>query len=147
MKSTADDAHATISPDGLWVAWASNISGQWEVYARLLSSSAAPIRLSRDGGTAPLWSPAGNELFYRTKGALWSVALDGNRFHEPQKLFDAEFTPAKVYMRHYAVSGDGSKFLFAKESHDPDDFRRIQVVLNWRAEVERLLSGGNGRGK
>ena len=54
VKSTADDAHGTISPDGLWAAWASNISGQWEVYARLLSSSAAPIRLSRDGGTAPL---------------------------------------------------------------------------------------------
>ena len=147
VKTSADDVHATVSPDGLWVAWASNMSGQWEVYARLLRSSAAPILLSRDGGTAPLWSPAGNELFYRTKSALWSVSLDRNRFREPQKLFDGDFTGGKVYMRHYAVNGDGSKFLFAKESRDPDDYRRIQVVLNWRAEVERLLSGGNSIGK
>ena len=145
VTSTGDDSHASVSPDGRWLTWASNGSGRPEVYARLLGSPAPPIRLSRNGGSAPLWSPKGAEVFYRTRNALWSVRVAGDRFLEPQKLFEAELAGPRVWNHEYAVNADGTRFLFAKEVRDPDDYRRIQVVLNWTGEVARLVSGGSSR--
>ncbi len=145
VTSTGDDSLASVSPDGRWLTWASNSSGRQEVYARLLGSAAPPIRLSRNGGNAPLWSPKGSEVFYRTRNALWSVAIAGDHFLEPQKLFEAELAGPRVWNHEYAVNGDGTRFLFTREVRDPDDYRRIQVVLNWPGEVARLVSGGSSR--
>ncbi len=84
-------------------------------------------------------------MFYRTRNALWSVAIAEDHFLEPQKLFEAELAGPRVWNHEYAVNGDGTRFLFTREVRDPDDYRRIQVVLNWPGEVARLVSGGSSR--
>lgn len=65
-----------FSPDGRYFAYASNESGRFEVYVRARLGSADRIRISTDGGTEPVWSATGRELFYRHDDAVLAVPVD-----------------------------------------------------------------------
>lgn len=60
-----DEHHPTLAPDGRWLAYVSNESGQNEVYLRSFPGMAGKRQVSIEGGRFPLWSPNGRELFYR----------------------------------------------------------------------------------
>ena len=67
LESDADESYPAVSPDGRWMAYTSNESGQSEVYVRPLPNvSAGRWQVSRDGGTSPLWGPDSRELFFQT---------------------------------------------------------------------------------
>jgi len=81
----------SFSPDGKWVAYASSLSGQSQIYVQALSGSAASWQVSTDGGVEPLWSPAGKELFYRNGNGVFTVDVQtepGFAFGNVQKLFE-----------------------------------------------------------
>ena len=137
IASPGDDAHASVSPDGRWLAWTSNVSGRSEVYARRIGSESSPIRVSSNGGSASLWSPTGKEVFYRARGSIWSAKFAAEHFEPAKELFHVDAVGPRVWNREYGVNGDGTQFLFAKEIRDPDDYRRIEVVLNWPVELQR----------
>lgn len=71
------EAEPTFSPDSRWLAYASNESGQSEVYVRPFPDvNAGKWQVSIGGGNAPRWSHSGHELFYRAKGSrLMSAAV------------------------------------------------------------------------
>jgi eukaryotic-like serine/threonine-protein kinase len=54
-----------ISPNGHWLAYCSNESGQPQVYVQAFPGPGAKIQVSADGGTDPVWRRTGEELFYR----------------------------------------------------------------------------------
>ena len=54
-----------MSPDGHWVAYVSNLAGQWRVYVQPFPEGGRVIPISTGGGTEPVWSRDGRELFYR----------------------------------------------------------------------------------
>ena len=67
MTSDYDELSPSISPDGRWLAYASQETGEWEVYVRPfpdVGSGKWPV--SRGGGFAPLWAHSGREIFYLT---------------------------------------------------------------------------------
>ena len=65
LHSPWSEANAEISPDGHWLAYQSNESGQDEVWVRPFPNvETERHQVSRGGGTRPLWSPTGRELFY-----------------------------------------------------------------------------------
>jgi Tol biopolymer transport system component len=70
--------HGQASPDGRWVAYASNRSGQFEVYVEALSGQAGRVQISSGSGMAPRWSPDGQRLYYSpapgSGGGLVNVA-------------------------------------------------------------------------
>ena len=69
-----DERNPSISPDGAWFAYQSNASGMDEIYVRPFSDpDSARHQISTTGGTNPLWSPDGNELFYVSAGRLFAV--------------------------------------------------------------------------
>ena len=71
-----DETQPAFSPDGRWLAYASNESGRFEVYVRPFPSAEGKWQISTDGGTYPTWSPKRNELFfYHTAGCR-------SRFHD-----------------------------------------------------------------
>jgi hypothetical protein len=63
LKTNSDERRATFSPDGKWVAYTSNESGQLEVYLRPFSGR-GQWQVSTGGGAFPQWAHDGKELYY-----------------------------------------------------------------------------------
>ena len=63
-SGTGSDSNGQISPDGKWVAYASNESGDWEVYVTTFPAATGKWQVSRGGGTEPRWRGDGKEIFY-----------------------------------------------------------------------------------
>ncbi len=145
-----------FSPDGRWLVYSSDESGQEEVYVRPYPGPGRAVQISARGGERPAWSRDGREVFYRkddesdmTKDAFYSVRLhvDGDRVTpgQPEKLFEGNYQ-GSTPLRSYDVAPDG-RFLLIKGSGKPSDSTvieelfptSIQVVQNWFAELEEKL--------
>ncbi len=140
-SSTASEFAADVSPDGLWLAYASDATRSYEVYIRRLDGSGGATRISTDGGFQPVWSRDGRELFYVDSNG-WIVAVpmtgkaaEGNRPQPgaPERLFDARLEEATD--RQYDVTADGQRFLLNRSLSS--DNVPIVVVLDWLALLER----------
>jgi Tol biopolymer transport system component len=78
VRSAAAERNGTVSPDGHWLAYEANDSGQFEIYVRPYPDvSKGRWQVSTRGGMRPLWSPDGRELFYvSTSNALMRVGVE-----------------------------------------------------------------------
>jgi Tol biopolymer transport system component len=65
LKTSADERQSTFSPDGRWLAYASNESGTFQVYVRAFPDNGGKWQISNAGGVYPVWSSNGHELFFR----------------------------------------------------------------------------------
>ncbi|HUG98475.1 MAG TPA: protein kinase [Gammaproteobacteria bacterium] len=124
-----------ISPDGLWLAFVSDETGQQEVYVQAFPNAGRRWMVSMGGGAEPTWSPRGDELFYRWNGALMAVKVDsaaGFRAEQPQTLFSAEYgrEPLSAHPT-YDVSPDGRRFLFVKNVSVSPNPQRIRLLFDW----------------
>jgi hypothetical protein len=102
-----------FSPDGRWVAYASNETSKFEVYVQPVPTTGAKFLVSKNGGGHPLWSPDGRELFYDSGGRLFSVAIRTEpRFEsdDPAPLPITGFIQGGA-RRQYDVMPDGKHFL------------------------------------
>ena len=132
-----------FSPNGRWVAYVSNESGQSEVYVRgfatdFSSGSASvggSVLVSRGGGTAPRWRGDGREIFYLAPdGKMMAVAVGpGQEFHvgTPTPLFQ---TPSGTIVGD--VTADGKRFLLIAPV-GPSASVPFTVVLNWTAGLKK----------
>jgi hypothetical protein len=74
VKTPFTEQNAEISPDGRWLAYESNDSGRFEVFVRPFPDvDAGRWQISTQGGTQPLWSKTGQELFYLSSGGVMGV--------------------------------------------------------------------------
>lgn len=133
------ESEPAISPDGHWIAYASDRSGRSEIYVQSYPNLTEPRQITTDGGASePVWSRNGRELFYRRGGAMMvmPVAASGTwSAGTPQRLFEAKFAAAGV--RGYDVSPDGMHFLMiARDEFDPVS-RDIRVLRGWTAALSR----------
>ena len=130
----------TLSPDGRWMAYVSNMSGRLEVYVvPFPNPQQARWPISSTGGSAPRWSPRGDELFYLDLQSRMvaaqvttapSFALLGSR-----TLFNAsEFVQMSVSRRNYDVTPDGQRFLMVQRANGATN-GQIVVVENWLNEL------------
>jgi len=146
LDTPFNERNAALSPDGRWIAYESNESGRYEVYVRPFPEvNAGRWQISNDGGRWPVWSPNGDELFFRDPTGVAALAF----------VTDPTFTPGALthlfawrfvgsYSRKMAVSPDGNRFLMLKNaSSDTDDEDapgpQIILTLNWFDELERLV--------
>src|SRR6185369_6996672 len=72
-----DEAAASFSPDGRWVAYQSNASMRSEVYIRRYPLSSEQWQISNSGGESPMWSPDGKELYYASGETIMRVTIGG----------------------------------------------------------------------
>jgi dipeptidyl aminopeptidase/acylaminoacyl peptidase len=138
LQSPADELSATFSPDGRWVAYASDESGRPEVYVRQFSGPGARSQISVDGGTSPVWSRDGRELFFAKDGTLFAAAVTlGETFTSGpvRRLFSGPYG-FDDSITNYGVAPDGRRFLVPR-SRD-DSTRQLELVLNWSKELDRL---------
>jgi eukaryotic-like serine/threonine-protein kinase len=129
---------AHLSPDGKWIAYASDESGAQEIYVQNFPPSGGKWQISTDGGFEPSWSPSGKEIFYLHLTKLMAVAVKTgtDRFEQgaPRVLFDAPF--GNMLKNAYAVAPGGQKFLVNTRFEGTDNLP-MTVVLNWPAALNR----------
>jgi serine/threonine-protein kinase len=134
LKTPANEAAPRFSPDGQWIAYSSDESGRWEVYVRPYPGPGARYPISTEGGTEPVWNPAGRELFYRTGNRLMAVDVSfvsGFSAGKPKVLLEGPWLPTPLTTANYDASPDGKRFLMLKPAEPDNGARHIVVVQNW----------------
>ncbi len=128
-----------VSPDGQWLAYASEESGdRWEVYVQPYRRSGERVRVSLHGGGQPQWRGDARELFFlAADGRVMAVEVRegtaGPEVSRPTALFELE--PSRAWVDHYAVSADGQRFLVRQSLQEEDQFE-MHVILNWESLLE-----------
>ena len=141
------EAQPTISPDGAWVAYASNETGRTEVYVERFPDLGDRRQISIGGGAYPLWSPDGRELFYwGLNRAVMAVPIETEPVFTPgtpEALFDNVYTAPNG--REYDITPDGQQFLMLKEGDGVDDAAfqsQIVLVQHWAEELKARVPTG-----
>jgi DNA-binding winged helix-turn-helix (wHTH) protein/Tol biopolymer transport system component len=133
LASEFNELQARISPDGQWIAYASDESGALEVYVRHYPSLAAPRRISRDGGGQPQWRRDMGELYFVSADrALMTVEIGrDSSFAEPTALFRLPIGGGPADARdHYSAAADGQRFL-VDGAAESEHRAPITLMLNW----------------
>jgi serine/threonine-protein kinase len=128
-----------ILPDGRWIAWASDESGQMQVYLRPYPGPDQKKQLSTQGGTQPLWNKNGKELFYRDVNKMMVVDVMTSptlMVSAPRQLFEQRYAFLTATIPNYDISADGQRFVMVK---DESGAGRLNVVLNWTEELKRRV--------
>jgi Tol biopolymer transport system component len=144
LQTRAIEGAPRLSPDGRWLAYVSDESGRPEVYVQPYPGPGGKWQISTDGGTEPVWNPAGPELFYRSGASMMvvSVATEGGfAAGRPAVLFAREYVNSQFPLTAvaYDVSPDGQRFLVVKEEPTGAAPPHINVVVNWFEELTRLV--------
>jgi serine/threonine-protein kinase len=142
LQTQFNDDLATFSPDGHWIAYASDESGQLEIYVRPFPNSAGVWQVSTDGGTDPVWARSG-ELFYHNGDKMMAVEVKTAPTFKagvPKLLFEERFAPGII--QPYDVTPDGKRFLIVKSAEQEQASTQINVVLNWFEELKRRVPSG-----
>jgi eukaryotic-like serine/threonine-protein kinase len=132
----------SLSPDGRFLAYVSDESGQREVYIRPLEGTSRGVQVSSEGGDEPVWSPRGGELFYRRGPQMLAVPVSTARditLGSPAILFEGRFDtdPFNNDATNYDVTNDGQRFIMVRRTTDPDSsLQRLNVVFNWFEELK-----------
>jgi eukaryotic-like serine/threonine-protein kinase len=135
LDTKGDASNGQISPDGKWVAFASNESGNWEVYVTTFPEAAGKWQVSRGGGTEPRWRGDGKEIFYIAKTGMMMavpVSLESSfSTGTPAPLFQvygrAPISSTDLFT--YDVARDGKRFLVNRYIK-PEHIKPLTIILN-----------------
>src|SRR6266576_2914679 len=139
VATTFTEMSPAFAPNGRWLAYSSNETGADEIYVVPFPNTGAGKRaISAGGGTEPLWSHRGNELFYRdASGDLVAVEVHTNptfSLGRSVALFPAAGFSSLRFIPQYAVALDDRRFLMIRplQTGAPD---KLIVVENWFEEL------------
>jgi Tol biopolymer transport system component len=140
-QTPADEREGQFSPDGKWVAYQSDETGQFEIYIQPFQRSGRRERVSPNGGAQVRWRADGKELFYLTlDGEMMSVPIQFDLAGDPMKLG----APVRLFMtriigvvvpiarQQYTPSLDGQRFLVHSIVGDATTTPPITLILNRR---------------
>jgi dipeptidyl aminopeptidase/acylaminoacyl peptidase len=146
LNSRISAWHPEFSPDGRWMAYASDESGRFEVYVQPHPGPGSKTQVSSERGRSPMWSRNGKQLFYWQGPKLWAVDVQiGSIFSagKPRLLFEQEGYGTSDPIRNWDISPDGQRFLMVKwEESKPQPVTEFILVRNWFEELNRLVPSG-----
>jgi len=126
-----DQVYGAFSPDGRSIAYASNESGQFDVYVDSFPKPGARVRVTTAGGSEPRWSNDGRELFFRRGSAIHAVRFTNARDIESvAQLFDLNET-----IRSFDISRDGRFLVNVPASNNSRG--AITLISHWRPQTGR----------
>jgi Tol biopolymer transport system component len=144
LQTTFIEAQARFSPNGRWIAYISNETGQFEVYVESFPATGAKLAISIGGGSQPQWRTDGKELYYYAPNRkLMAVEVNGDgptfKVGEARPLFEIrvfandQSFPGNGY---YTVTHDGKRFLVSSLPEAPQR-QQINVIVNWTADLKK----------
>jgi Tol biopolymer transport system component len=140
LQTEANEVGGQLSPDGRWMAYASDESGVYEVYVQSFPSGGGKRQVSTKGGIGPRWRRDEKELlYYAPDGKLIAVEVKGGASFEagqPRALFELHSGNGVVTEPPYAVTADGQRFLL-NTLVDESGGAPLTVVVNWQAGLNR----------
>jgi serine/threonine-protein kinase len=138
LRTRFNERCIALSPDGAWLAYASDESGADEVYVRAFPGPGGKWQISNGGGTEPAWSADGRELFYRDATNFVAVSVRTN------PTFSAG-APTQLFLDRYGRNPDHPDYAvhpsgqwFAMRRSDASG-RDLVLVVNWFEELERMV--------
>ena len=144
-STPANEYGVALSPDGRWLAYNSEESGLRQIYLRDLLDKAPRRQVSTEAGEEPRWSPDGRELYYRRNDLLMAVTFDpagDGALGKPVVLFHGVYNLQSETGESYDVDPKTGRFLMIRlaDEHASDPATVLRVVLNWSAEMRRLVA-------
>jgi len=136
-RFTEDKAHP--SPDGHWLAYRSNESGETQVYIQPFPPTGGKWQVSTKGGDEPQWRADGKELFYVAGDVITAADIktagNGIQIGVPHALFQTKLENATRRNR-YLATADGQRFLVLvpEDQREPPGFT---VIVNWPSLLPR----------
>jgi serine/threonine-protein kinase len=152
VTTPAHDYQAQISPDGRWLAYTSNRSGQAEVYVQPLEGSGGRVQVSVGGGSSPRWAPAGEVLYFATGERqpliAATVSTDGGfrvlrREETLEGPHDLNGPDSGLPTITWDLSPDGEEFAVITRGGEGPGRPSYVWILNW-PEVVRQMQAGAG---
>lgn len=147
LQTPFDENEARVSPDGRYIAYQSNESGQTEIYVRSFPNGQGQgqWQVSSSGGGLPRWRADGKELFYvlnassEGSGTVMAVSVEttggGFRFGRPSQLFDL---PAGMDLTWSNLATENRRFMTVQMAGEGTSKQStIAVVQNWAAELKK----------
>ena len=144
LRTPFNERAARFSPDGHWLAYVSNDSGRDEVYVQPFPGPGGKWQISVSGGTEPVWSHNGSEIFYRSGDKMMAVGVASGRgfsAETPHVLFEGRFVPTRRGEAAYDVSPDDRRFVMVQRDVQ-SVATRLNVVLNFLEELKRRAPTG-----
>jgi eukaryotic-like serine/threonine-protein kinase len=143
LRTPFNETAARFSPDGRWLAYASDESGGFEVYVQPYPGPGGKWRVSSGGAGAPRWNPNGRELFYVSGDKMMAVEVTTSPSFSvgmPHMLFEEPNFNNGVF--NWDVSPDGQRFLMVKPVEEQQAATHLDVVLNWFEELKQKVPTG-----
>jgi len=131
-----------VSPDGRWLAYCSDESGQTNVYVRPFPEGGGRWQISSPAGVEPQWSPDGRELFYRNDSVLYRVAVDtANGFSagRPEPFIDRVASGGVAHS--YSLAPDGDRLVTLRTPEGSGAQRVLFLDLGFARRLEAAGSG------
>ena len=142
---TAREFNPAISPDGRYLAYLSDESGNDEIYVQPIPGPGPRVRVSVNGGIEPIWGRTGSTVYYRGPGRIMLAELGGS----PLQVTRRDSLFADVYDRNgtsshqnWDIFPGGNEFVMARA---PRTLGGVSVVLNWRQLLTRQRGTGAER--
>ncbi len=139
LASAASETAPHVSPDGQWLAYASDESGQYQVYVRRLSEGSGRWQASRSGGATPRWSLNGRELLFVARDTVFTVTFTPGAepsFGPARALFGSRATSYGTTNTNWDVTRDGQRFAMIRLKSG-ESALRIEIISNWFLQPER----------
>ncbi len=139
LATRFNENFGAFSPNGHWVAYQSDETGEDQVYVSRFPEGGRKLQVSIDGGSRPLWSHDGRELYFRDGPRVMAVEVAaGDRMtaSQPRELFSGSYMATENRL-DYDVAADGRLLMI--KTPDEEKPREITVVLNWFQELESLV--------
>ncbi|HUV13209.1 MAG TPA: hypothetical protein VMY18_06175, partial [Acidobacteriota bacterium] len=124
-----------ISPDGKWIAYNSDESGEEEVYVKPFPDTGGRWQISTQGGSNGIWSRDGRELFYRKGDTMMKVSIQTDpsfNAGRPESIFEGRYRHTG---RDYDISLDGKRFVMIRPEA-PFTTTQLNLILGWSAELK-----------
>jgi dipeptidyl aminopeptidase/acylaminoacyl peptidase len=144
LRTQFNETTPQFSPDGRWLAYASDESGRYEIYVQPYPGPGGKWQISTEGGTEPVWAHNG-EIFYRSGEKMIAVETTTTPIFsagKPKVLFAGQYAPSLLTAPNYDVSPNGQRFVMIKEDEQAATATQINVVLNWFEELKRRVPTG-----
>jgi len=146
LATPAFEGDPQLSPDGRWLLYQSNESGQPEIYLRRYPAMDRQWQVSEGGGIQARWSSAGREIFYRGGQHIMAVALDTTgvepTFGKPAALFVDDYDVGQsISIPNYDVTRDGRFILLQRGSQGSS----LRVAIHWVEELKQIVAAGGLR--